>query len=140
VKPAGAGRNPEVFANVAMKWNNKLLWPDPEEPTAPYFLMCSGCREPCPSHQAHVIPHWSMVREDFLTTYRCGKCWKPALAETRIKIGALDAEVREKFCKFLERHRFTDVDIVREASLADASRMLGALLNAIESEKLELSP
>ena len=109
-----------------MKWIYKLLCPEPEEPTGPYFLLCSGCREPCPSDEAHVIPHWNEVREDFLTTYRCGKCWKPALGETRIKIESLDTEACEKFCKFLERHRFTDVEIVRRASLADASKMIGA--------------
>ena len=123
-----------------MKWNHKLLWPDPEEPTAPYFLMCSACRDPCPSDEGHVIAHWSVVQEDFLTTYRCTKCWKQSLEETRIKVRDLDGDVCEKFCKFLERHRFTEVDIVRQASLADASKMIGALLNAIELEKIQLSP
>src|SRR2546430_11225459 len=57
------------------------------------------------------------------------------LFRSRTKMKALDAEVREKFCQFLERHQFTDVHIVRQASLVEASEMMGMLLDAIESEK-----
>jgi hypothetical protein len=111
-----------------------------EEPTEPFYLMCSGCMKPCTGADAHVIPRWNTVREDFLTTYRCGECWPTALEETRTKMKALDAEVREKFCQFLERHHFTDVHIVRQASLVEAAEMMGMFLDAIESEKVRLSP
>ena len=87
---------------------------------------------------AHVIPHWNAVRKDFLTTYRCGNCWKPALEETCAKIMALDADVCTKFWNFLDRHGFTDVEVLRQASLAEASILIGRILDAIESEKLRL--
>src|SRR5262245_30148465 len=89
-----------------MKRMDRLLWPEPAKHVEPFFIMCSGCRDPCPSEEGHVIPHWNPVREVFLTTYRCSKCWKSALSETRDKIKVLDADLREKFCKFLERHGF----------------------------------
>jgi hypothetical protein len=110
------------------------------EPTPPYSLLCSGCRNPCAGDDAHVVPGWNPVCEDFLTTYRCSNCWLQALNETRAKIRVLDDELRTKFCNFLERHGFTDVDIVRQAPLAEASTMIGAFLNAIASEKLKLAP
>ncbi len=123
-----------------MTFIRRLLSPEPVEPSEPYFLLCSGCLKPCSGDNAHAIPQWNSVREDFLTTYRCGVCWKRALEETRAKIRVLDAEVREKFCRFLDRHGFSDAHIVMEASLTEASRMMEKVLDAIESEKLRLSP
>lgn len=122
------------------KWIEDLLRAEPAESTEPYSLLCSGCRKPCSGDDAHVIPRWNIERQDFLTTYRCGNCWKQALDETRAKIMALDADVCTKFCNFLNRHGFTDVEIVRQASLAEASAMIGKVLDAIESETLRLAP
>ena len=68
------------------KWIEDLLRAEPAETTAPYSLLCSGCRRPCSGDDAHVIPWWNIDRQDFLTTYRCGECWKSALDEARAKI------------------------------------------------------
>jgi hypothetical protein len=40
---------------------------------------------------------------------------------------ALDEEVRTKFCNFLDRHGFTDVEIVRQAPLLEATAMIGRI-------------
>ena len=122
------------------KWIEDLLRAEPVETKEPYSLLCSGCRKPCSGGDAHVIPRWNADRQDFLTTYRCGNCWKEALAETRAKVTALDEEVRTKFCDFLDRHGFTDVEIVRQAPLLEATVMIGGFLDAIASEELRLEP
>ena len=124
-----------------MSWIKKLFKPRQEEISEQLTMLCSACMTTSQVAEAHVIPWWNDDRQDFLTTYRCGGCFLKSIGETRSKISLLDADIREKFCEFLERHGYTmDAQVIREASLEDAARMIGTVLDAIESGDVRLSP
>jgi hypothetical protein len=111
--------------------------PAPAEPT----LVCSGCFTACSGTAAHVIPWWNETLGDFVTTYRCDRCWLGSLGETKDKVQSWDAGTRDKFCEFLERHRLSEIARqVREASLPEASRLAVVFLNLLRGGEHRLLP
>jgi hypothetical protein len=124
-----------------MKWIENLFKRSREESSEQLQLFCSVCMKTSPAAEARVIPWWNNDSQDFLTTYRCGGCFIQSLAETRSKISLLDTDTRRKFCEFLERHDYiVDAGTIREAPLDEASRLIGTVLDAIESGEVRLSP
>jgi hypothetical protein len=110
----------------------------PEEP--PYSLMCSGCYTPCSGADAHVIPTWNLDRRQVFTTYRCGNCWLPALAELRTAIASGDAEVVSGFCDFLARHGFNDTDVVRAAAPERQQEILRMVVDSVQEQRVIFNP
>jgi hypothetical protein len=124
-----------------MKWLKTIVRGRQHLSPEEFYLLCSTCSIACPQGDAHVIPWWNTDMKDFVTTYRCAKCWLRSLRETREKVSTPDANVREKFCDFLERHGYiSDAAVVREASLEDSAGMMRRILDAIESQTVRLSP
>ena len=110
-------------------------------PTGDRQLVCSACFDVCSGDNAHVIPWWNPDVEDFITTYRCGRCWLSSLDETATKIVELDDDSRKKFCDFLRRHYAPDLaDELLAMSLVDASATVESLLDKIRSQQIVLSP
>jgi hypothetical protein len=104
-------------------------------------MFCSGCFTICSGPSAHVIPWWNDTAEDFLTTFRCERCWLKSLDETFGKITDWDDGVREKFCQFLDRHRLADTAReIRAASLPEGSRLAGGFLALLRGGEYRLSP
>ena len=103
--------------------------------------MCSDCMSVRPMSDIHVIPWWNQSAQDFVTTYRCGQCWRKSLAETRSLIKNLDLDKRDKFCQFLDRHGCAALaDPARTASMEGAGKFFDEVLNVMESGGLRLEP
>ena len=102
-------------------------------------LLCSSCFKLCTGDNAHVIPWWNDILENFVTTYRCGNCWLTSLDETKVRINVLDEDSRDKFCAFMERHKHAGrAKSIRLASLAEASRMINEFLKDLKSKRVVL--
>lgn len=86
-----------------MTWIKKFFQPKQKEADEQLYLLCSACMSRVAEEDVRVIPWWNTTLEDFLTTYRCERCWIECLGQTRIKIKTRDADVRENFCEFLQR-------------------------------------
>jgi len=115
--------------------------PAEEENDAPQFLMCSGCYTPTPVSDAHVIPHWNPTVRRILTTYRCSKCWLPALAETREVVTSGDADVVSSFCDFLANQGFRkDSEAMRAARIEQTRAQLLLILDATEDGRAVFYP
>jgi hypothetical protein len=78
---------------------------------------------------------------DFLTTYRCGKCLGATVIENRCVVESLDEDMREKFCRFLERHGYEqDAEFIRRTNLPQAQAFIEMFINSIGDRKFRLSP
>jgi hypothetical protein len=44
-------------------------------------ILCSGCLRVFPESVVHVIPYFNSDAQGYVTTYRCGQCWLPALEQ-----------------------------------------------------------
>jgi len=105
------------------------------------MYVCSGCFSEHPQTHIHVLPAWNEHVQDFVTAYRCDKCWTDTLAWTRLKTVMLTAGTRERFCLFLDRYNCKEAaEIIRQASLEDADCQVGIVLESIASGGLSLSP
>lgn len=114
---------------------------EPAGVSQPYFLLCSGCRRPCPSDEAHVVPNWNDVARDFLTTYRCGDCWIPTLEENRRVVRSLDDEMRARFCEFMRRHGYEkDADFIGRKDPPEGRAFIEEFIDAIAAERIRLLP
>jgi hypothetical protein len=112
-----------------------------EEIEAPYSLMCSACYTPCSGADAHVIPHWNTDQEMVFTTYRCGNCWLPGLAEMRESLNSGDPEVQTSFCDFLARQGFTkDAEAIRVMPMAERQAYQLQIVDAVEAGKIVFHP
>jgi hypothetical protein len=110
--------------------------PDPGQAV---FYVCSGCFSEHPRSHIHVLPTWNEYLQDFVTTFRCDKCWTDSLAWTQLKAVVLTEDTREKFCLFLDGHDCAEeAAIIRHASLEDAGRQVGIILDCIASGSLYL--
>jgi hypothetical protein len=112
-----------------------------EEIDAPYSLMCSACYTPCAGADAHVIPHWHTDREMVFTTYRCGNCWLPGLAEMRESINSGAEEVQTSFCDFLARQGYArDAEGIRAMPVAERKAYQLRILDAVEGARIVFHP
>ncbi|HTX67167.1 MAG TPA: hypothetical protein VMD31_15455 [Opitutaceae bacterium] len=103
--------------------------------------ICSGCLTQHPRARIHVLPTWNEHVADFVTSFRCDRCWQEALAWTRLKAAVLTPATREQFCQFLERHGGGEAaGIIRQATLEDAACQVGIVLDCIEGDRLRLMP
>lgn len=106
-----------------------------------YGLLCSGCYTPCAGADSHVVPRWNPHVRRILTSYRCGNCWLPALAETRAAVTSGVTEVRMSFCDFLDRHGYSkQAATIRAASAAEQETVLLGILDAVEAGQLTFLP
>jgi hypothetical protein len=112
-----------------------------EETPSSYSLLCSGCRTPCTGDDAHVVPGWNPRVGRVLTTYRCGNCWRDAIANTREAVTSGPAEVRNSFCEFLERQGYgKDAASIQAASPQQQEVWLLRVLDAVESGQIVFHP
>ena len=111
-----------------------------EEDQPPVSFLCSNCYTPCSGADAHVIPNWNASQRRILTTYRCSRCWIQALDHTRDAVKSGDPEVVTSFCEFLERQRFNDIDVIRNAPAKQAEGMLLTVLDAVQNGRVEFNP
>ena len=115
--------------------------PEAEALPESYFLMCSGCHTPTPNTEAHVIPYWNKTVESILTTYRCEKCWLPALAETREAVQSGEMEPLTTFLDFLSRQGYrTDAENLRSAPADEIRATLLAILEATADGRAVFHP
>lgn len=111
------------------------------DPRPAEMYACSGCYSEHPRTEIHVLPTWNEHVRDFVTSFRCDKCWTDSLAWTRLKAVVLTEDTREKFCEFLARHDCGEAaEIIRQSSLEDAARQVGIVLDSLEAGRLVLSP
>lgn len=68
-------------------------------------VFCSGCFQVVSESSVHVIPYYNETAGGYVTTFRCERCWLPALEETRGRLVAStdDAEVTS-IATFFERY------------------------------------
>ena len=111
-----------------------------EDTDPPPLFMCSSCYTPTPMADAHVVPGWNSSQSRILTTYRCGNCWIKTLDETRDALKSGNPEVITSFCEFLERQRFNDVNVIRNAPAKQAESMLLIVLDAVQNGNVEFAP
>lgn len=55
-------------------------------------VLCSVCLQVFPESDIHVIPYFNSSAQGYVTTYRCGACWLPALEETRTQLATTEDE------------------------------------------------
>lgn len=70
------------------------------EPTA----LCSACYRPFLASQVRVIPCYNDSAEDYVTSFRCGECWRSSLGETRARLEAGTDRDITQLCEFFARH------------------------------------
>lgn len=103
--------------------------------------VCSACYSEHPRTHIRILPAWNEYVQDFVTAYRCDRCWTDTLAWTRLKAVVLTEDTREKFCLFLDRHDCREAaEIIRHASLDNADRQVGIVLDSIACSSLVLAP
>ena len=68
--------------------------------------LCSGCFHGFPAASTHLIPWFNAHEDNYVTTFRCEKCWLPSLAQTHDRLSAAtDGEAdRRKLVAFFERY------------------------------------
>src|ERR1700728_4565117 len=68
-------------------------------------ILCSGYLQVFPESLVHVIPYFNSSANAYVTTYRCGQCWIPALEETRARLASTrdEAEIASA-AAFFQRH------------------------------------
>jgi hypothetical protein len=104
-------------------------------------LLCSGCMDTCTGDNAHVIPWWNELAEDYFTTFRCEKCWLTGLEETEQHVAEFGEQSREEMSDFLARHSLDDIaETVRNAPWADAKSKIEAFLKQLREKEIVLSP
>jgi len=85
-----------------------------------------------PAGQIHVIPFFNAQVSDYVTTFRCEKCWLPSLDQTRRELTeGRDGERRRKLRAWLERCGVTGLP-------ADDGAALLRVLDDLRSGRLVL--
>src|SRR5262249_30627544 len=102
-------------------------------------ILCSGCYEILPEPQIHVIPFFNGSVGDFVTTYRCGKCWLGALADTAARLRSAETLLQlAPLAAFFERHSVF-VHAFRRGDPAEVvKRSLLQMLELMRTERLKL--
>src|SRR5260370_17041371 len=68
-------------------------------------VFCSGCYEIFPEPDIHVVPSFNDSAGDFVTSYRCGKCWLSALDDTVARVRSAESLTQlALLAAFFERH------------------------------------
>ena len=49
-------------------------------------IFCSACFQVVPEFLIHVLPHFNDHVSEYVTSYRCERCWSQSLDETRTRI------------------------------------------------------
>ena len=107
------------------------------------MAMCSRCGVKQPLESTMVLPAWNESVEDFLTSFRCERCWRGTLWETRVKCIAdnLNEDIRDKYCNFLESHGFeTQSQKARQASLEECVILFREFFDCLEEGFIILKP
>ena len=67
--------------------------------------LCSGCLRAVPAASIHIIPSFNRQEDNYVTSFRCEKCWLRSLDETeqQLRGGTEDEAHRRKLVKFFER-------------------------------------
>ena len=87
--------------------------------------ICSACYQTVPLEQTHVIPCFNEILNAYVTSYRCGKCWGPSLAETRARLeGPVNEDEIETGAMFFQRYGV----IVPEHIRRDPAKLVRAAL------------
>ena len=116
---------------------------DQELNDAEPVAMCSRCGAKQPLVSTMVLPAWNESAEDFLTSFRCERCWRGTLLETRVmcNLDNLNEDIRDKICAFLEFHGFeTQSQKVRQASLEEAVIIFRQFFDCLEEGFIILKP
>jgi len=102
-------------------------------------VFCSGCLQVFPESLVHVIPHFNDSVAAYVTTYRCGKCWIPALEETRSRLAGThdEAEIMSAG-DFFHRHGVYVLEFMRGDPASDVQKVLLRLIELLRSEDLTI--
>jgi hypothetical protein len=103
-------------------------------------ILCSGCLQVFPESLVHVIPYFNDRANAYVTTYRCERCWLPALEETRARLAATrsDAEIVSAGA-FFQRHGVHILEFMWGDPKPDVQKILLRMIDLLRSKDLCIS-
>ena len=102
-------------------------------------VACSACLKIFSEHLVHVIPYYNNDAEGYVTTYRCGECWLPALAETRARLNSTEDEAEiASAAAFFERYGVFLHEFRRGDPLPVVRKMLVQMIDLLRSAAIRL--
>ena len=103
-------------------------------------ILCSSCFKVVPEALVHVIPLFNNGVGGYVTTFRCERCWLPALEESHERIVKADEWVEiASLATFFERHGVFLHEFRRGDPLPIVRQLLCQTIELVKSEVLKLS-
>ena len=101
--------------------------------------ICSACMEPFDVEDVRVIPSYNDFLRNYVTTYRCEKCWEDTFNKTRTRLAstALDREILSMI-EFFERYHIFIKEYREGASKRVVKDLLLKLLDRLKSGETKL--
>src|SRR5260370_14155177 len=109
------------------------------EPESDRDVFCSGCYEIFPEPDIHVVPSFNDSAGDFVTSYRCGKCWLSALDDTVARVRSAESLTQlALLAAFFERHSIVLHEFRRGDPMDVVQPLLLQMLELIRTQRVKL--
>jgi hypothetical protein len=100
-------------------------------------VVCSACLQVVPESLIHVIPYYNDCVGQYVTTYRCERCWVPSLEETCARLERTEHETEiASAVQFFERHGVILHEFRRGDPMAVVRPMLLRMIDLLRSEAI----
>jgi hypothetical protein len=103
-------------------------------------IFCSGCLGVFPESLITVIPYFNSDASEYVTTYRCERCWVPSLEETRTRLASTENEAEISSAAILfERHGVILHEFKRGDPTPVVRKRLAQMLDLLRSGVIRLA-
>jgi hypothetical protein len=112
----------------------------PDEMPENRQILCSGCLQAFSESLVHVIPYFNSDVNEYVTTYRCEQCWRPALEETRTRLASTQDEAEiASAATFFQRHGVHIHEFMRSDPASVVQKVLLRMIDLMRSEVIRIS-
>ena len=103
--------------------------------------LCSGCLQPFPESQIHILPHFNEGVGRFVTTFRCEACWPQALEDTRTRVARAEGwDEILSVIDCLEGHNLMLLEFRRGDPFPIVRALLEEVIEKLGRGEIRLSP